>query len=57
MKQERYNWTSLHLQKIKNIITIKFLNFQTPENFAINYLKFKQRGQTIEHFVQKIQME
>ena len=26
-------------------ITVKFLNFRTPENFAVNYLKFKQRGQ------------
>ena len=28
-----------------------------PENFAVNYLKFKQRGQIIECFVQKMQME
>ena len=38
-------------------ITVKFLNFRTPENFAVNYLKLKQRGQTIEYFVQKMQME
>ena len=25
------------------IITVKFLNFWTPENFAAIYLKFKQR--------------
>ena len=31
----------------------KFLNFRAPENFAVNYLKFKQRGHTIEHFDQK----
>ena len=24
--------------------TVKFLNFRTPENFAVIYLKFKQRG-------------
>ena len=33
--------------------TVKFLNFQTPENFAIMYLKFKKRGQTFGHFVKK----
>ena len=27
------------------------------ENFALNYLKFKQRGQTIEYFVEKMEME
>ena len=37
--------------------TVKFLNFRTPENFAVNYVKLKQRGQTIEYFVQKMQME
>ena len=26
-----------------------------PENFAVNYLKLKQRGQTIEYFVEKMQ--
>ena len=26
--------------------TVKFLNFRTPENFAIINLKFKQRSQT-----------
>ena len=26
--------------------TVKFLNFQTPENFAVIYLKFKQRGKS-----------
>ena len=37
--------------------TVKFLNFRTPKLFAVNYLKFKQRGKTIEYFVQKMQME
>ena len=23
--------------------TVKFLNFRTPESFAVNYLKFRQR--------------
>ena len=26
--------------------TLKFLNFRTPENFAVIYLKFKKIGQT-----------
>ena len=28
-------------------ITVKFLNFGTPEIFAVIYLEFKQRGQTL----------
>ena len=32
--------------------TVKFLNFGTPENFAVIYLKFKQRGQTLRVFCQ-----
>ena len=27
--------------------TVKFLNFRTPENFAVIYLKLKQRSQTL----------
>ena len=27
--------------------TVKFLNFRTRENFAVIYLKFKKRGQTL----------
>ena len=37
--------------------TVKFLNFRTPENFAVFYLKFKQRGKTLGYFVKKMQME
>ena len=33
--------------------TVKFINFRTPENIAIIYLKFKQRRQTIAKFHQK----
>ena len=33
-------------------ITVKFLNFGTPEIFAVIYLKFKQRGQTLRVFCQ-----
>ena len=45
------------VDNISEVITIKFLNFWTPENFAVNYLEFKQRGQTFGYFVNKMQME
>ena len=35
----------------------KVLNFQTPENFVVINLKFKQRDQTLGYFVKKTQME
>ena len=38
-------------------ITVKFRNFRKPENFAVVYLKFKQRGQTLGYFFKRIQME
>ena len=38
-------------------ISLKFLNFLTPENFLVIYLKDKQWGQTFRYFVQKKQME
>ena len=31
----------------KSCNTVKLLNFRTPENFAVIYLKFKQRGQSL----------
>ena len=37
--------------------TVKFLSFRTPENFAVIYLKFKIRVQTLGYFVKKIQRE
>ena len=37
--------------------TVKFQNFRTPEKSAVIYLKFKQRVQTLEYFVKKMQME
>ena len=37
--------------------TVKFLNFRTLENFAVMYLKFKQRDQTLGYFIKKMQME
>ena len=40
-----------------NIPTVMFLNFQTPENFAVIYLKLKQRGQILGYFVKIMQME
>ena len=39
---------SVFKSRIKeNISTVNFLNFRTPENFAVKYLKFKQRGQRL----------
>ena len=45
------------VKPFKTPFTVKFLNFRTPENFAVINLKFKQRGQTLGHFVQRMQME
>ena len=42
--------------KLNDELTIKLLNFRTLENSAIMNLKFKQRGQNIGFFVQKIQI-
>ena len=39
------------------IITVKFLNFRTREDFAVKNLKFKKRGKTFGYFVKKMQME
>ena len=39
------------------LCTIKFLNFRTPENFTVIYLKFKKKCQTFGYFVKKMQME
>ena len=36
--------------------TVKFLNFGTPEIFAIIYLKFKQTGQNLSYCVKMVQM-
>ena len=38
------------------VSSVKFLN-GTPEIFAVNYLKFRERGQTLGYFVKKTQME
>ena len=38
-------------------LSVKFLNFGTPENFDVIYLKFKQRGQSLGYFIKIIQME
>ena len=45
------------LKLVSSKATVKFLNFRTPENFAVIYLKFKQRGQTFGYFVKMMQME
>ena len=39
------------------LVTVKFLNFLTPENFVVIYLKFKQRSQAFGYFIKKMQME
>ena len=36
---------------------VKFLNFRMPKNFAVIYLKFKQRGQALGYFVKMMQMQ
>ena len=45
-----------HPNKVKILSPIEsaniFLNFGTPEIFAVIYLKFKQRGQTLRIFCQ-----
>ena len=35
--------------------TVKILNFGTQEIFAVIYLKFKQKGQTLGYFVKMMQ--
>ena len=39
------------------MVTVKILNFRTSENFAVIYLKFKQRSQILGYFIKKMQME
>ena len=34
-------------------VTVKFLNFGKPENFAVIHLNFKQRGPNLMVFCQK----
>ena len=41
-----------YYQGIVLLSTIKFLNFGTLENFAVIFVKFKQRGQTLRVFCQ-----
>ena len=36
---------------------VKFLNFRTPENFAVIYLKFKQRSQILVYIVKKMNID
>ena len=33
--------------QVSQQVTVKFLNFETPEIFAVIYLKFKQRGKPL----------
>ena len=39
--------------KVNKKLTVKFLNFQTPENFAVIHLKLIQRGQILGYFIKK----
>ena len=42
---------------VSEISTVLFLNFGTPETFAVIYLKFKQSSQTLRYCVKIMQME
>ena len=42
----------IHGSMVSSMSTLKFLNFRTPEIFAVIYLKFKQR-QNLRVFRQK----
>ena len=62
-KSIRHKWVKIvviHVasrDSIQNVETAKFLNFRMPENFAVIYLKFKQRGQSLRYFIKMMQME
>ena len=43
LRAEAYCFKLVHT----SVYTVKFLNFETQENFPVFYLKFKQRGQTL----------
>ena len=42
---------------MKMVIYRKVLKFLDPEKFAVIYLKFKQKAQTLGYFVKKMQTE
>ena len=42
---------SLEEHMSEKVCTVKFLNFWTPENIAVIYLKFKQRRKTLGNFI------
>ena len=59
---DKGEWTcpSLAIERVNLgilVVTVKFLNFRTPEFFAVRYLKFKQGGQTLCYFVKMVQRE
>ena len=39
------------------VFTVKFLNFRMQENFAVIYLKFKQKAQTLWYLVEMMPMK
>ena len=49
---QQFSESHFHLSNTV-IHNVKFLNFQTPENFAVNYLKFNHRGQILENLSQR----
>ena len=49
--RQRVNFLLANLKHI--LITVKFGNFGMPEIFAVMYLKFKQRGQTLKDILSK----
>ena len=48
----RYSSVCILLRKHAGVQknTVKFLNFRTPVNFVVIYLKFKQGSQILEYF-------
>ena len=45
--------TLVDSNKVRDKSNVKFLNFRMPENLAVIYLNFKQRGQTFGYFIKK----
>ena len=58
--EDRFSHSKAHNERSRyaarpdmgTVIIVKFLNFRTPEIFAVIYLKFKQRGKTVKVFCQ-----
>ena len=48
----RFSHDTAQVEQMRRV-TVKFLNFRTPENFAVINLKFKQKRQNLGEFCQK----